>query len=177
MSKQELDVFGYLEAFYGLLQKPGALLVTEGWDGRANVMAIGWAHVGVLWSEPIMMVYVRPSRHSYTLLEQVRQFTVNTATRDMARAVGLCGTVSGRDEDKFAAAGLTAAAAQKVKPPVIKECILHYECNVLHYHDMVRENMHRKVIDSKYPGGDFHRIFYGEIVACYGEVEELEAGS
>jgi len=176
MSKQEFDPFGYLEAFYELLQKPGALLVTEGWDGKANVMTIGWAHVGVVWSGPIMIVYVRPSRHSYTVLEQVRQFTVNTATKGMAKAVGLCGTVSGRDEDKFAA-GLTAAAAKKVKPPVIEECILHYECNVVHYHDMVMENMHRKVIDSKYPEGDFHRVFYGEIVACYGDREKLEAGS
>ncbi|MCP4710353.1 MAG: flavin reductase family protein [Planctomycetes bacterium] len=140
-------------------------------------MAIGWAHVGVVWSEPIMIVYVRPSRHSYTVLEQMRQFTVNTATKDMAKVVGMCGTVSGRDEDKIAAGNLTAVSAKKVKPPVIEECILHYECNVLHYHDMVMENMHRKVIDSKYPEGDFHRVYYGKIVACYGDIEKIEAGS
>ena len=177
MAKVNMEPFGYLEQLYKLLEKPGALLVTQGWDGKANVMAIGWAHVGVLWSEPIMMIYVRPSRHSYTLLEQVRQFTVNTATRELAQAVELCGTVSGRDKDKFAAAGLTATAAKKVKPPVIEECILHYECNVLHYHDMVRENMQRRVIDGKYPEGDFHRVYYGEIAACYGDRERLEAGS
>ena len=109
-----------VEAFcvpdYGgvLLEKPGALLVTQGWDDKANVMAIGWAHIGILWSEPICMVYVRHSRHSYTLLEQLRQFTVNTVTPDMNKIVELCGTVSGRDEDKFTAADLMAAAGKKV---------------------------------------------------------------
>jgi len=173
MAKEEFDPFANLQQFYKLLAAPGALLVTQGWEDKPNVMTIGWAHVGIVWSMPICIVYVRPSRHSYTVLEQLRQFTVNTVTEDMAKVVGLCGTVSGRDQDKFAAAQLIAVPSKKVKPPVIEQGILHYECNVLHYHDMIAENMQREVIDSKYPEGDFHRVFYGEIMACYGDAEAL----
>lgn len=173
MAKQDCDSFAYLAQFYKLLAKPGALLVTQGLDDKPNVMAIGWAHVGIVWSMPVCVVYVRPSRHSYTLLEQLRQFTVNVVTADLADAVELCGTVSGRDEDKFVSAKLTAVPAKKVKPPVIEQGILHYECNVLHYNDVLSTNLQRKVIDSAYGQGDFHRCYFGKIVACYGEPDKL----
>ena len=175
MAKKIVGPFEYLAQFNKLLAKPGALLTTMDRDGKANVMAIGWAHIGIVWSRRVCIVYVRPSRHSYTCLEQLRQFTVNTATEQMAPAVELCGTVSGRDKDKFAAAKLTVMAAQKVKPPIIEKCILHYECNVLGYNDLLLPNLQRDVLDSCYSNGDFHRVWFGEIIACYGNVEALRA--
>ncbi|KPK76132.1 MAG: hypothetical protein AMJ79_08105 [Phycisphaerae bacterium SM23_30] len=174
MTKADLDPFAYLSEFYKLLSSPGALLVTQGWEDRPNVMAIGWAHIGIVWSKPVCIVYVRPSRHSYTCLEQQRQFTVNTVTRDMAEMVELCGTVSGRERDKFTAAKLSAVPSKKVKPPVIEQGILHYECRVVHYSEVQPANLHREIIVSRYAEGDFHRVYYGEIAACYGDGEALQ---
>ena len=173
MAKHDCDPFDYLCEATRLTGNPGSLLVTQGWDDRANVMAIGWVHIGVVWSMPVCIVYVRPSRHSYTCLEQLRQFTVNIPTTDLGKAVALCGTVSGRDQDKFAAAKLTAVGARQVKPPVIEECILHYECNVLHYNDVTPVNLQRRIIDGCYSDGDLHRCYFGEILATYGDVEAL----
>lgn len=174
MSKRDIEPFEYLPVCMKLVAKPGALLSVIDHGGGANVMTIGWCHVGVLWSRPICIVYVRPSRHSYTCLEQIRQFVVNIAPVELAEAVMLCGTRSGRDVDKFAAAELTAVPAKEVAPPAITECILHYECNVVHHNDMQPENMQRKIIEASYAGGDFHRCYFGEIAACYGDREALK---
>jgi flavin reductase (DIM6/NTAB) family NADH-FMN oxidoreductase RutF len=35
-----------------LLERPGVLLVTSDRSGRANVMTIGWATIGVIWGSP-----------------------------------------------------------------------------------------------------------------------------
>ena len=73
MAKQDVGPFEYLAQFNKLLANPGALLGTMDRDDKPNVMAIGWAHIGIIWSRRVCVVYVRPSRHSYTCLEQLRQ--------------------------------------------------------------------------------------------------------
>lgn len=173
MSKNDCDPFDYLSQATRLTAKPGSLLVTQDAAGKPNVMAIGWVHIGFVWGLPVCIVYVRPSRHSYTCLEQVGQFTVNLPTADMTDAVNLTGTVSGRDQDKFAAANLTAVPARHVKPPIIDQCILHYECNVIHYNDLIPANLHRTVDQGCYSDGDYHRCYFGEILATYGDPDAL----
>jgi len=173
MSKQDLEPFEHLSAFMKLLASPGALLSVIDGRGRPNAMAIGWCTIGVLWSKPICIVYVRPSRHSYTCLEQVRQFAVNAATSDLADAVELCGTKSGRDMDKLQAAGLTTSPGRKIQAPVIDQCILHYECDVVHNNDVLPGNLRYDFVQSCYGQGDFHRLYFGHIVACYGDVDAL----
>ena len=69
------------------------------------------------------------------------------------RATDWCGVKSGRDVDKFAACGLTAAAASKVGAPLLAESPLNMECRVT------------QII----PLGS-HDLFLAEVVAC--DVEE-----
>ena len=102
---------------------------------------------------------IRPERHSYSLIEGSAEFVVNIPTKDMLRAVDFCGLVSGRDVNKFSEAGLTPERAQKVKPPLIKECPVNMECLlsekiVLGSHDLflgkiVRVHVDKKVLDKK----------------------------
>ena len=173
MAKQDCDAFAYLQQALKLTAKPGSLLVTQDWDDKPNVMTIGWMHVGIVWGKAVCIVYVRPSRHSYTCLEQLRQFTVNVPTADLAKAAAFCGSASGRDHDKFAEAKLTAVSSRKVKPPVIDQCILHYECNVIHYSDLIPGNLHRSVDQGCYAAGDYHRCYFGDILATYGDADAL----
>jgi flavin reductase (DIM6/NTAB) family NADH-FMN oxidoreductase RutF len=77
------------------------LLVAAGAGEKANVMTIGWGTMGSIWSRPAFIVLVRPSRHTCSRLEQVGNFTVSEPPRELAPAVSYCGTVSGRDHDKF----------------------------------------------------------------------------
>ena len=99
----------------------------KGW--APNLITIAWA--GNVCSEPPMVsISVRPERHSYEIIEQTRQFVVNVPSLRQARAVDWCGVVSGRDADKFAGAGLTAAPALKVGCPIVLECPVNIECGV-----------------------------------------------
>ena len=173
MAKIDLDPFAYLPQFNKQLSNPGALLVTMAPDDEPNVMTIGWASIGILWAKPVCIVYVRPSRYTFECLEHLGEFTVNAVTSELDEAVSLSGCVSGRDKDKFELAKLTALPARTVTPPIIEQSILHYECKVVHYNDMIAENLEPGIKKSFFPQGDFHRVYFGKIRACYGEPDKL----
>jgi flavin reductase (DIM6/NTAB) family NADH-FMN oxidoreductase RutF len=152
----------------------GLLLVTTGADGKPNVMTIGWGTVGSIWGRPTFVVLVRPSRYTYSRLEEIGDFTVNVPPPQLADAVSHCGTVSGRDHDKFREKQLTMLPSKEVRPPVIQECVIHYECRTLHRNDIIPEATVQAVLDDAYPEGDFHRIYFGEIVAAYADENAAE---
>jgi len=125
--------------------------------------------MGSIWSRPIFIALVRPSRHTYSRLEEVGEFTVNVPPPELASAVNHCGTVSGRDHDKFQELGLTVVPSRAVRPPIIKECVVHYECRTQHRNDLVPDALSEAVREEFYANGDFHRVYFGEIVAAYAE--------
>jgi flavin reductase (DIM6/NTAB) family NADH-FMN oxidoreductase RutF len=162
----------YTEYFAQTIQRmreDGLLLVTVGADGKPNVMTIGWGTMGSIWSRPVFIVLVRPSRYTYGRLEQISDFTVNVPPRELASAVSHCGTVSGRDHDKFKEMRLTPLPSRQVRPPIIEECVVHYECRTLHRNDLAPETLVQAVGEEFYGDDDFHRIYFGEIVAAYAD--------
>src|SRR5512143_370410 len=110
MTKFNIRYTRYFAETIQRMREDGLLLVTAHNDGKPNVMTIGWGTIGSIWGRPIFLALVRPSRHSHTLLEEVSEFTINVPPRELASAVSHCGTVSGRDHNKFDEAKL------KVKP-------------------------------------------------------------
>ena len=118
-------------------RKPGsylyplpASLITCGSVEMPNIITLAW--VGHLCSDPpIVGVSIRPSRHSHGLVKTTGEFVVNVPTAAMVRAVDACGTVSGRDVDKFKTMGLTPAPAQIVRTVLIRECPVNIECQTL----------------------------------------------
>jgi flavin reductase (DIM6/NTAB) family NADH-FMN oxidoreductase RutF len=141
------------------------LLVSQGKKGLPNVMAIGWGTIGIIWRKPMFLVLVRPSRHTYKLIEETGEFTVNIVPPQLKEVVQYCGTVSGRDHNKFKEKELTALPSKKVKTPIIKECILHFECRVVYKSDLIPSELEKSIISALYSKGDFHRIYFGEILA------------
>ena len=86
---------------------------------------------------------------------------------EMKEALVICGSKSGRDIDKFAAAGLSTAASRKLSTPVLNGDFLHYECRVVFKQEMAPAQLDAAIVAQKYAGGDFHTLYFGEIVACY----------
>jgi len=155
----------YLQETLAVLAEPGLLLVAAGKDGPPNAMTIGWGTVGVIWGKRIFTVLVRPSRYSYKLLEQSDSFTVCVPSEAQYDAVDFCGTRSGRDYDKFQKCGLEGLPSLRVSAPGIAGCPVVYECRVVHTNEVIPANLATEVRASAYPTGDFHRIYYGEILA------------
>jgi len=104
LSKVECALKDILMPTYERLDK-GLLLASAGKDGRTNIMTVGWGLIGVLWREPVFMVAVRPSRYTHGLIEETGEFTVNVPKQGMGNTVTYCGTVSGREHDKFKECG------------------------------------------------------------------------
>jgi len=171
MAKTEMEHTHNFEGFCEALRSNGALLVSLDGEGRPNAMTIGWALLGVVWRRSICAVMVRPSRYSYGCMESTGDFTVNIPPPELADEVLFCGTESGRDHDKFEHCGFTATPGRKTRSPGIEECLATYECVVVQKNDVEPQNFAPEIVNQLYAGGDFHRVYYGEVVACYGDAE------
>jgi flavin reductase (DIM6/NTAB) family NADH-FMN oxidoreductase RutF len=169
MAKAQVGPTEFLPETLQSMAHPGLLLVSRDGRGRPNAMTIGWGSVGIYWARPVFVVPVRKSRHTYGCIEKTGDFTVNVLPRRLADVAAFCGTVSGRDHDKFAEAGLTAGPSLAVKSPIVEECVIHYECKVVHANDLAPKVLAARMRRSMYPRGDYHRFFYGEIVAVRAE--------
>ncbi len=168
--------YGNLSCFdktYRSMIKPGLLLVSVAGYEKPNVMTIGVSAIATLPGRPVFIVWVRPPRYTYELIEESGDFTVNVPDEGMQDIVKYCGTVSGRDFDKFADQNLTAIASREVTSPVIEECLIHYECRVVDKIDTRPDNMVESLRAHHQPG-NFHRLYFGQIVATYANADLLE---
>ncbi len=119
-----------------------------------NLITVAWC--GTICSDPAMCyISVRPSRHSYPILLEEMEFTINLTTASMARATDWCGVRSGRDHDKWAESGLTPVKGMKVGCWFVDESPLAIECRVkqvihLGTHDMFIADVLNVIADDKY---------------------------
>jgi flavin reductase (DIM6/NTAB) family NADH-FMN oxidoreductase RutF len=169
MAKEPVAFDSYLRESTTALTRDGALLCARDPEGRPNAMTIGWGTVGIIWGKPVYQVLVRPSRYTYHCLEVSGDFTVNIPYADQAEQVLLCGTQSGREMDKFAACGFTAGQLEEVGSPYIEECGMVYACRIVQKNDVVPSHFVQDIIEGCYPSGDFHRIYFGEILATLAD--------
>ena len=165
MSKRiELSFTEVSDKTLEVMKRTGLLLVSVDSKGEPNAMTIGWGLIGVIWMKPVFIVAVRPSRYTYSLLEQTGDFTVNVPVKGLEKAVEYCGTVSGRNVDKFKECKLTLLSSKYVKSPLIEECAIGYECKIIYKFDLEAEKLPGSVLSVCYPSGDYHRLYFGEIL-------------
>ena len=156
----------YSDQFFQRLPAGAFLTVSD--QGRHNTMTIGWGALGFIWGKPIVMVAVRKSRHTYKFMESTESFTVSIPlTPDLKRELAGAGSTSGRDIDKFAVYNLQAKSGLKVPVPVIEQCDLFYECRIVYKQAMDPEHLDESIKASYYQQGDYHVLFFGEILASY----------
>jgi flavin reductase (DIM6/NTAB) family NADH-FMN oxidoreductase RutF len=146
------------------------LLLTAGdfAGGRFNTMTVGWGSVGTMWGRPFAQVVVRPIRYTYEFIERYDTFTLCAFPQRYRRALNLLGTKSGRDGDKIAEAGLTPVASTQVAAPSFAEADLILECRKIYWDDMAPSRFLDPTIEGNYPNKDYHRIYFGQILAIYG---------
>jgi flavin reductase (DIM6/NTAB) family NADH-FMN oxidoreductase RutF len=166
MAIKDVHYTQYLPQLLEQLPKGAFLTVRDG--EKLNTMTIGWATIGFIWGKPIFNVLVRYSRHTYDLLEQAGEFTVSIPlNQDMKKELGICGSRSGRDMDKFSEVSLTPQPGQKISTPVVGECALHYECKVVFQQAMEPRLVDQGIQERFYPKHDYHIMYFGEILAAY----------
>jgi len=136
--KYGLNGFSFMKVKKGprtaLFPCPVVLVTSVGSEGKPNIITLAWAGI-----------------------EESGEFVVNIPTTEILEQTDFCGAVSGKDVDKFSATGLTPEPAEKVKPPLIRECPVNIECTV----------------KRKIPLG-VHHLFLGEVVCVHIDEEILD---
>jgi flavin reductase (DIM6/NTAB) family NADH-FMN oxidoreductase RutF len=153
--------------FERLRTNEGVLLASTKRSGESNVMTISWGMVGIIWDRPVFVVLVRPSRYTYEFIEDSGVFTVNIPAPDMSDFVALCGTNSGREMDKLAVGAVRVSEGHHVRTITIGGCPLVYECRVIHKNDVAPAELPPDILQGLYSTGNFHRLYYGEILGTY----------
>ena len=144
-------------------------------NGDYNCMTIGWGLFGTMWSVPTALVAVRPSRFTYEFMERYDNFTLTAFPGDYRKDLAYLGSHSGRDEDKLAKTQLTASAADLISSPTFAQAELSVECRKIYFSDYKPEQFLAPFIHKNYEGGDYHRMYYGEILQIKGTEKYLNS--
>jgi len=174
--KKKIKVFDYADRILNALSS-GVLLTTKAGD-QVNTMTISWGALGIEWSKPMFIVYVRENRYTKELLDKNGEFTINVPVGEFDKKIlGISGTKSGRDTDKIKTLGLTLESPDLISVPGIKELPLTMECKVVYSkeqdkNEISKENnqaYYPQDVDSSFHGAnkDYHTAYYGEIVSAY----------
>ena len=114
-----------------LFPMPVFLVGTYDREERANLMVAAWGGI-CCGQPPCVAVSLREATHSYNSIVERQAFTVGIACETQVAEADYCGIYSGRDGDKFAAAGLTPVWSELVDAPYAAEFPLCLECRLLH---------------------------------------------
>ncbi|MBD3351149.1 MAG: hypothetical protein GF364_06660 [Candidatus Lokiarchaeota archaeon] len=134
--------------------KKNLILATK-LDDKVNIMTLGWKTIGTLWSKPVWIVAVKPSRFTYDMINKSKDFTLHLFSKERSDVVDLSGMASGRNTDKIKELGLTLKKSNKVNTPLIEEAEISYECRIIH--------------TAESGNNAEHRLYFGHILAAYAE--------
>ncbi|MHA1269213.1 MAG: flavin reductase family protein [Candidatus Helarchaeota archaeon] len=156
MEKKEIHPFDFVD----ITATKDCLLVSRNNSGKINMMALAWKSIGELWGYSVCTVAVAPSRYTYTLLNEVPEFTLNVPSPEIESVISIAGSTSGRNTDKIKNAGLTLIESKKISVPMIQEAMISYECKIIHTAE----------------SGNIcsHRLYFGEILAAYADIELIK---
>jgi flavin reductase (DIM6/NTAB) family NADH-FMN oxidoreductase RutF len=100
-------------------------------NGKPNAMTIAWG--GICCSKPpCVAISLRKATHTYGNIMEKKAFTLNVPSENYAKEADYFGLVSGKNVDKFSAAGLTPVRSELVDAPYILEFPMILECRVIH---------------------------------------------
>lgn len=169
MDRQPIAISDFNAPVFKTFNDDWLLLTAGKLTGRKfNTMTVSWGCLGVLWSKPVAIAFVRPQRYTYKFMEESADFTLTAFPPAYHEALLLLGTKSGRDGDKVTVAGLTPAASTSVESPGFAEANLVIECRKIYRDDIKPEFFLDPTIEGNYPTKDYHRFYLGEVVAICG---------
>ena len=135
-----------------------------------NAMTLSWGMMGTVWNKPMVQVLVRPQRHTWSMLADSDSFTLGVLPPANREAHTVFGAVSGRDQDKFAAAGIHAEASRLVAAPSFAEASLMIECRIA-YRDRLKPDGFVAPYIAGHYHDDWHWLYWGEVLGVFGKLD------
>jgi flavin reductase (DIM6/NTAB) family NADH-FMN oxidoreductase RutF len=118
-----------LSKAFQLIEPGPVVLVTTMCKGRANIMTMSW-HMVIDFTPQIGCI-IGPWDYSFSALRTTKECVIAIPAVDIARKVVEIGNCSGQEVKKFKAFELTPLPGEKVKAPLIAECLANIECRVV----------------------------------------------
>ena len=161
------NIMNELKEFDPIFHRIGSdwMLISASDGERVNTMTASWGCCGVLWSKPIAVCFIRPQRHTFSIIEGATHFSLAFFDGEEREALRYCGKYSGRDGDKFKGAGLTCLQTED-GIPYPKEAKKVLICKKIYVDHIKEDGFLDPSLLSNYPEKDYHGVFVGEIVAC-----------
>ena len=145
------------------------MLITAGDEASSNTMTASWGFMGIMWGKPAVTVAIRQSRHTKTFVDDNDTFTISFYPDSMKKALGFCGSKSGRDYEtngKAKAAGLTALSVDGTT--AYEEAEMIFVCRKMFAAKLGEEDfIDKSIIGSMYGDKDWHTAYIAEITAVY----------
>ena len=129
---------------------------------------ISWGSLGDVWGEIdngryIVTIYIHPDRYTHKYLQNNDYFSVSFFDKNYKSDLGILGTKSKRDGDKFALTSLTPV--EKSNTVIFEEANLTFICKKIYYEQFNVKNIAPDVLVNIYTGGkEPHFQYIGEIV-------------
>ena len=88
MERKKIVIADYAKNILEAL--PKGILLTSKADDRVNSMTIGWGTLGIEWSTPIFVVFLRENRITRDLRDKKLEFRVNLPFGEDSRTILCC---------------------------------------------------------------------------------------
>lgn len=134
-----------------------------------NGMTASWGGFGELWNHDVAFVFVRPTRHSYGFMEAASRFSLSFLGEGHREALRLFGSLSGRDHDKAAEAGLARRDFDSGggAVPGFEEARLVLALRKLYAADIDPSRFVDPALAAHYPDRDWHRMYVGAVEGAW----------
>lgn len=123
-----------------IVPRPIALVSTVSPDGRPNLAPFSFFNG--IGSDPMALLFCPANKADGSMKDSLRnalpvadggvgEFVVNVATEEYARRVAAAAEPLEYGESEFALSGLTPGQAERVRPPLVIESPVSFECRTL----------------------------------------------
>lgn len=115
---------------YRVLEPGPIVMVSTSDNGKLNVMTMGF-HMMIQHDPPLIGCVIGPWDHSYQALRKTGECVIAVPGLDLAETVVDVGNCSGDRVDKFQRYGLKTRPAKDVSAPLLSDCLVNIECQVV----------------------------------------------
>ncbi len=118
-------------------------------NGKPSGMIAGW-NMKCSSEPPMFAVSLWKGGYTHKLIQQSKEFVIAVPNKELEKELEFFGSTHGNEVDKFKETKIRIEKAKFVKPPLIKNATVNFECK----------------LEKKVDCGD-HIIFIGKILASY----------
>jgi flavin reductase (DIM6/NTAB) family NADH-FMN oxidoreductase RutF len=108
------------------------VLVSASHGGVSNCMTLAWSSP-TSFQPPLVNISVGLTRFTHELIMKSGEFAINVLSEDQMDLAVYCGTISGRDVNKFRERSIPIRPGKAVGAPLVNGCAANIECKVRGY--------------------------------------------